>query len=560
MKRAPSSRICVAFVFFVVLPNLTVASAPVGPERVREGLKSVDGWLAISAHRVAWRNYLQLDTLQRQLAGDSPNLDHLAAVLNRLSEKRELRLAPVVGLRRAVQGWLAIASLPDGPHLHTVAESIARSSPDGPDRARLRSRLVALTLMLMEYARDPQPHLADSIGENLDWLAARDQAEPFVTAVRQYYGQPNVWIDISQSALVRAVEGAVDRDAEINDFILGTAIAGRGRTRAATKLTVVPHSSQARMTMVVTGTIDTQTVGSNGPARIHSRSVVKFRAQKNLVLDAVGLRASPATCIARAATYETEPRAAVSGVRGWIVRRVAARRIQRLQGHADEIASRHAERRIAALIDQEADKQIADISRLAVSPLVALAGGDRSRLRFSSVGGILRIGAIAGPLGAPPHEAIFARQHPYSLRLHSTLLVRLRSHPIADVAVASLGLNDGMNSAVAWLFPTARAAAHATSRGTAWTKTLAQLAGGRSPSPAKSFVGQPLFYRLELDRLLGGWLNWAFDPRIDHQGIALREGQLGVLSPVGLASEWTTLGWSPPPVEPRLALKPPERY
>lgn len=561
MKRGTSLRWVSVFVLIVLWPVVGVASESVGQARVRAAIQALDEWLAPSFHRVAWLSYLQYDELQRQLASTKADVDQLARVLSKLSApKQELRLAPIVRLRRAVEGWLALESLPGGPHLMLVAESIARRSADNRTRASLRSRLIVLTLLLREYGHAPKPHLADAIAEHLNRLATTGEAEPFVTAVRQYYGQPNVWIDVSQAALVRAVEGAIDRDAQVTDYILGTEVEGRARTRATTRLTVVPHATQARMILVVTGTIDSQTTGRNGPARIHNRSAVSFRAKKNLVLDSTGLHASPATCIARTNTYEATPTSVVPGVRGWIVRRVAARRIWQLRAEADEIASRHAEQRIAALIDREADKQIAEISRLAIGPLVALAGGDRSRLRFSSAGGVLRIGAIAGPLGAPPHEATFARQHPYSVRLHSTLLVRLRNHPIADVAVASLGLGDGMNGAVAWLFPTARTAADTASQPSGWTQTLSRLAGARSPSPAKLFANQPLFYRLELDRLLGGWLNWAFDPRIGQQGIALREGQLGTLSPVGLASEWTTLGWSPPVSQPRLALEPPERY
>lgn len=560
MKRAATLRLFFAVAFVAISSSWGFAAHEVGPTRARRALHELENWLATSAHRAAWRSYLQLDVLQHQIASTSPDVDQLATLLSRFAaEKRELRHAPIVRLRHALEGWLALESLPDGPHLMTAAESIARSST-GRRGHTVRPRLVGLTLLLTKYARDPKPHLADAIGENLDWLATIGQAEPFVTAVRQYYSQPNVWIDVSQSALVRAVEGAVDRDAQITDYILGTEIDGRARTQATTRLTVVPHSTQARMSLVVTGTIDSQTVGSNGPARIHNRSSVTFRAQKSLILDAGGLRASPATCVARTITYEATPTAVVPGVRGWVVRRIASRRVRRLQRQADEIASRHAEQRIAALIDREADKQIAEISQFAVGPLAALAGGDRSRLRFSSDAGVLRIGAIAGPLGAPPHGATFARQHPYSLRLHATLLDRLRNHPVADVAVASLGLGDGMNSAVAWLFPTARAAAGTTARGTAWANTLALLGGGRSPSSAKSFMSQPLFYRLEIDRLLGGWLNWAFNPRIGQEGIALREGQLGTLSPIGFASEWTTVGWSPPALEERLAMEPRERY
>jgi hypothetical protein len=546
----------------LAFPNFGNASEGVGSRRVTEAIQSLDRWLAASPYRVAWQSYLRVDVLRRQLADPAhADLDQLAGVLARFSaDKSQLRLAPVVRLRNAVESWLVLSSLPDGQHLATVAERIVRRTPAGPDGRAVPSRLTALLLLLKEYAHHPEPRLADAIGDNLQWLARVPDAEPMVTAVRQYYGQPNIWIDISEAALVQAVESAIDREAAVSDQILGTAITGRARTRATTRLAVVPHREQARMTLTVTGTIDSQTVGSNGPARIHNRSLVRFRAEKKIVLDALGMRASPAVCTAETNTYAAEPTAVVPGVRGWVVRRVAARRVRRLRGQADEIASRHAERRIATLIDREADEQLREISQLAIDPLMGLAGGDRSRLRFSSAAGVLRIGAIAGPLGAPPHTATFARQHPYSLRLHSTLLMRLRNHPLADVAVASLGLGDGLANAVAWVFPTARTAARgdAKSSGGGWRTALAQVAGAQPTIGAQALTAQPIFYRLELDRLLGGWLNWAFDPRIGEQGIALRQGQLGTLSPVGLASDWPTMGWSPPAAEPRLALDPPD--
>lgn len=552
------------------------AAPVVGKAPVAAALARLEGWLAVGPHAAAWGDYLQLDLLRQEIErSEGADLDVLETTLRRLATNQPgLDLPPFLELRTALEGWLARATLPEGARLKAVTDSLLRRVAAGaatteshrslilvaeqrPIEEALRAqqefgnRLTALRVLLSAYAQDPAPWLADEIGATLDWLSSTGKAEPVVAAVRDYYGHPNLWIDVSERTLAGGVEGAIERTIVVEDSILGTDVRGHGTTKATKSLIFAPHAERAVLRLRVSGTIDTMTLGRNGPARIHGRARTTFRAEKDFWLTADGLRALPADCTAETTTLSANIQSASPGVRGRIVKRVAQRQVRQQQAEADQIAARHAEDEIRDLVDQEASELVSQIDRCAIAPLLELAKdtGGSVRLHFCSGEGLLRIGAVVGPLGAPPGEPNLPLDSGLALRWHSTLGERWMESPLVKTFMASLQPSNPLTERLGAIVP-----ANFVRTAGAWSQQLVQAAGSSPAEPETSpLSSSSLLSGKRLEEALERWLNQTFDPEITARGIALRGGRLGTVAPGGPGSDWLSVAWSTPEHPTRLA-------
>lgn len=555
------------------VPTAPVATAPVAAAPVAAALEQLEAWLADGPHAAGWRDYLHVDQLRKELrsgelgsgelgSGRPPDLHVFEATLKRLAaDEPGLDRPQFLALRTALEGWLARASLPEGARLKAVTDSLEqrfaaypklgrrdelllvaeRGDPHGGqrDRQQFHNHLIALRALLGAYAERPSAWLAEEIGATLDWLSTRGGAEPLVAAVRDYYGHPNIWIDVSEKAMTDGVAGAIERPIVVEDSILGTAVRGHGLTKATKRLVFEPHAERAVLTLHVRGTIDTRTVGRNGPARIDSEARTTFRAEKKFWLTEQGVKSFPTLCTAATTTLSADVSAAARGIRGRIVKRVAQRQVWQQQTAADRIAARHAEAEIRDIVDQEATALVSRIEECAVTPLLALANGSGGsvRLRFCSAKGLLKIGLVLGPLGAPPNESGLPLESGFAIRLHSTVVERLMQHPWAETALASLQFGNPLTSGITAILP-----ASLVKKADSWSQRLTHLTGAvpleTAAAPAPVLSGE------RLENAIEQWLNHLLAPEITRDGVALRGGRLGTLAPGGLGSDWTSLAWS----------------
>jgi hypothetical protein len=533
------------------------AEQPVGRETVRTALVGVDQWLASSQLASAWHNRLGTDDLRRELSRTGPpDLAVLEATLRRLTDDPpRVSSRHLSALRRAVQGWLTIETLPNGRHLAAVASSILRtpvrrrglaaplistiSTRSHPaKRSELRAHLVALAAMLSQYAKRPHDELAESIDRHLNWLAATGEADALVDAVRQYYSYPNVWIDISEDVLDDPVARTVDRLEAVSDVILGTPLSGGGRLRAVSDLVVEPHAELAILKIVVQGDVRTQTIGRNGPARIHSLAVTRFRAQKQLYVESTGLRVLPTECTAETRTLRSSVSAEMAGLRGRIVLRVGARRWEASRGAADQEAARHVEQKVCTEVDRQADELIRRLDRLVIAPMLALASGSSAshppQLRFCTEERVLRIGVVQGFLGAPPGHPALDTERRFAVRVHSSLLGHLSPPTWADVLAI---IPSNVSACLTSLH-------RAGTAGRASLTNVTQFLGLAARTDG-SAVRIALVDRLPWRDLAWRWIAGLVVPRLSQDGIVLRDGRWGTLVPAGLGGDWISLEWRP---------------
>jgi len=436
------------------------------PAEVRQALVEVDAWLLRSPHAASWHTFLGTDPLRQQLArAQRPDPEALARTLRKLTGDLDtLRAPPVLRLRIALEQWLITATLPDGKHLRVVAESIKqRCPPDsesaGGDRSsssrmatrdQLESQLDSLIPQLREYAKRPSPVLARQAGETLDRLAATGQADSLVTAVRRFYRYPNLWVAVSEDLLSRRVERPIDRPTTVQQTILGTRITGTGYVIGRSDLALVHGNQKAELKTIVTGTAYTNTVGRNGPAIIYSRSTTTFRSEKRTLLGENGFETLPAVTQARTSTRITGIDSTLPRLRGRIVERIASRRVAESKPLAEAIAARFAEARVNAAVNREAEKMLARLDRMAVTPLLAIGGAGTTThedLCFRSVPGYLLIGR-RGPLGSPSLPAMDLAGTRASLFFPAGMLSTLAADTLGQTTVGQTRLGKALNRAL----------------------------------------------------------------------------------------------------------------
>jgi predicted alpha/beta hydrolase family esterase len=531
------------------LPGTLFAGKPPGREDVRHALASVDRWLATSQHAQGWHRHLQTDELRQELSkSHQPDREVLEKVLARLSDEAPGLESPrLIALRHALQGWLVLETLPHARHFTPVMSSILQSPPQharaaarlvstntatNPPRSdELRAHLVALAAMIAHYGRRPTDELARSIDAQLNWLATAREADTLVEAVRHYYAHPNIWIDISEDVLDDPVTKTVERREAVSDVILGTPLSGNGKLRAESDLVIEPDVDRAILKIVVQGDIETQTIGTSGPARIHARAVTSFRAQKQLVLDGSGLKVLPTECTAETRTIASNVSAVTGGLRGRIVRRVGARRWEASRDAADQEAARHVEQRVRAEVDRQADDLIKRLDRLAIAPMLALSGGDpsKTRVRFCTEKKVLRIGVVRGPLGAPPGRPPTDEGRLFAVRIHASLINRF-----ADVAWQNVVTSNVQSTALTLLTPIG---ALENADGAAFFEFadfLRTVAGPAALSPLNQATWRKLIWRGVENTLRS---------RLTGDGLALGDGRRCVVSPPVPDSQWFQLDW-----------------
>ncbi len=534
MRNLANMRVfCVISAVFFYYPLVSEGAETGARKTAEQALVALDRWLAGQPQGGSWRQYFASEAWRAQVFGsESPNLDALARGLDRLRDEAEgldrlVDEQPVVAWRQALERWLASESLPAGSGLTAVAASIlgrsaGRESESGSTEGQLRSRLVALISLLRQYTREPTDEDAQAIAAHLDRLASTPAAVPFVSAVRDYYGHPNVWIDLSEDLLDDSVAGLIESRELIQNVIVGTPVTGQGKLRAVRTLAIEPREDKAVLKIVIQGSIDSSTVGHNGPVRIDSHSLTKFRAEKAILLSAEGVRLLPAVCDAETRTLSSRVSTDVAGLRGRIIRRVGQRRSEELWWAAERESSQHARHRLTKSVDERAEavrERLETLAALSILTLKNLSGS--SSVAVCSEQDMLRFGSIVGPLGAPPGRPRCDAARLATVHIHDSLAKRLSRGSGGDLVRA--GLAAPMQPAFSLL---------ATVKGYA--------IGGEHAAPPVHLIGnatagsrswQILPDSWRPQTMLIGWVKRTFDPRLTADGVSLRDGRWGTISP-----------------------------
>lgn len=355
---------------------------------------------AMFAHDVAsrqgWQEYLRWEEWAEPIqSARDYRLPELKRVAWRFYAAQEGFEQPsIVTLRLALSNYV------------TFATAVAEANGDlAGERCR---RLAALRLA----AADPAAEAA--VGEAAWWLAATDQAEGELAALRRQFDYPPVILQVHRDLVtdkLNAFKRTSSEQVRRRRVIEGATVAGVTNVEATTTAALLNDPNEVRLRIVTNGTVAAPyNVASAGRVRVVSSSTAEFTASSEIYWDGKQFAATPPTA---AAEMESQVKS-IAAPRPF--RRVAQRRVAASRGSAECQAEAVIERETAASMRAHLNAATEKLNRKASGFLnfVARTADPPERWQTALTDTAIEIGFVphaaskiwARPRAMPPLEGI----------------------------------------------------------------------------------------------------------------------------------------------------------
>ncbi len=288
-----------------------------------------------------WRDYLMLSRLEQELA--RPQGADLDEVFRRFTAGYEgLQLTAFADVRTALRRYLATSRALGQPQL----------------RQQYQKLLENLATSLEKHRSKPTLQTANEVNVVLEWLEQSGQAPWLAAAIRQRMSHPNLFLSVSGELVASRIGGPVQDTSAVRDCILGTDIHGTALANGQVKVELVPSPDRAIIDILFQGTINTNSVGYNGPATIQSTGNTLLAVRKRLVFENERFLAMPA-----ASSAVTSSNIHCIEAKLQLIERIAWKKAGQQQPEANTIASRHAEQRFNDRMDRQADPLVSRLNQ-----------------------------------------------------------------------------------------------------------------------------------------------------------------------------------------------------
>jgi hypothetical protein len=221
-----------------------------------------------------------------------------------------------------------------------------------------------------------------------------------------------------------AVAQSIDRTDPVSDVILKTHISGTGRTIATVGAGLIPDDQAAVIDLITIGATTTQTVGINGPVQLYSASTIPFEIRQRVHVRPAGVQAGVPCARAESDSTLTGLTTDFQCLLDGLVKKIACKKYRKNKDKAEDIASRHAEKRLNESAQSEAGPRLQDADRALRDNLADLRarGMALAALRFSTSKDAVLVRADfagQGAIAAPPE---LAPRSYLALRVHETMI------------------------------------------------------------------------------------------------------------------------------------------
>jgi hypothetical protein len=236
-------------------------------------------------------------------------------------------------------------------------------------------------------------------------------------------------VRVSDAMLASYLGREIDQQVAVQDVILGTAVSGSAQISGEPRVKLLDRTDGAAFHVEFRGTAVSRTVGRNGPAIIHSRSVTHFVAIKQIVYEpGKGFAGLPVQVSAQTQCYTEGIDSTRRGLIGRVVRRKAAEQVAENKALTTEIARQKAQHQIARAFERHMDERLAHLNKMAESQSLwaSLAGGaGRIPYTCGSTAGHLHIAAAhhrPQPIRLPVRGPASDVAAPVELWIHDSLV------------------------------------------------------------------------------------------------------------------------------------------
>ncbi|MCC7335691.1 MAG: hypothetical protein IT422_11370 [Pirellulaceae bacterium] len=179
---------------------------------------------------------------------------------------------------------------------------------------------------------------------------------------------------IPASLITDEASRSFQHTAPVDRVVLGTHARGTAECQGEVRCEMGQQPSAAELVCHISGTVRSQTCGTNGPALINSTAETSYTATKRIVFDGRQLTTQPAVVNARTQIQITGIGSIAPRLRGRIVERVATRRAADSRLEAERITCRLTADELQQHIDNEFSQRIVSLNRKLAMRLAILDG------------------------------------------------------------------------------------------------------------------------------------------------------------------------------------------
>ena len=287
-----------------------------------------------------WKKYLLWEKLDAELRGATPNVVTLDRIRRRYNADHDgLELAWFLDVQRALRNYMAVTKAVDNPQVRTEYEK----------------QLNGLTTDLDSYLSKPTTKTAADIGSALRWLQDAHQQPELVEAIQRRLGFPNLYVKISADFVGIGLADTIDDVTPVSDSILGTEVQGTAHTQGTIHAVLQPNADAAVIDALFSGSAHSDNVGYHKPVTVWSEATTDLTATKRIWIQADGFGSHPAVSNAETSLTIQD----IQSKHGCgLIERIGWKRAGQQQSEAECIASQHAEGRLNARIDAQADESL----------------------------------------------------------------------------------------------------------------------------------------------------------------------------------------------------------
>lgn len=194
--------------------------------------------------------------------------------------------------------------------------------------------------------------------------SASPTAEALARAVADHYHAANVRIAVHREFVSRMLPESTVTTNAVNDFVLGRPVKGRSTVEQSLDVRFIPHPTEIRMELVVSGEVASRTVTASGPVSIHSRGQATFTVAKPITLTSSGLAFANArgTASSNARLASIETKFDNVPVMGTLVQTIAKNQHDGAKQEANREVSNKVLGRACRQVDQEAEPKFAEMA------------------------------------------------------------------------------------------------------------------------------------------------------------------------------------------------------
>lgn len=203
-----------------------------------------------------------------------------------------------------------------------------------------------------------------------------------------------VLLRIPQTLIAKSVDREFQHTASVQQEILGTKSTGTSLCRGTVVCSIEEKAEGAAFLCRISGTVQSESNGTNGPAIIQSHASTSYIAQKQFYFDGHKFDSLPTSVVSRTQLTITGVGSTLPRLRGRIVRHVATQRTHQSLAQAEAITQAITDCELRQRIDAEFDSRISEMNqklatRLSVLKYFPAAG---NQIHFHSLTDGLEIG------------------------------------------------------------------------------------------------------------------------------------------------------------------------